>query len=214
MRQTHTRRRAVSAAFIAVILALVLSACGGSSSGNTTSIKASAAATTPGRAPGAFGGRVDKLRECLQKNGIPVPQHSNGAAGIGGLLGGLRSVPKGVSRAEYEAVLKKCGGLPVLRGGTRGFGRVQSPQFKAGLANFEACMRTNGINLPPPNTSGKGPIFNTKGVDTTSAQFRAATSKCASQLQLAFRHTPVAPGSPGAGGGAPSTGAGEPPAGG
>src|SRR4249920_1949611 len=108
MHQTHTRRRAVSAAFIAVILALVLSACGGSSSSNTTSTKVSAAATTPGRAPGAFGGRLDKLRECLQKNGIPVPRRPNGAAGVGGLAGVLRSVPKGVSRAEYEAVLKKC----------------------------------------------------------------------------------------------------------
>jgi hypothetical protein len=206
----------VSAAFIAVILALVLSACGGSSSSKTTSVKASASTTGPGRAPGAFGGRLVKLRECLQKNGINVPQHPSGAAGVGGLLGGpggLRSIPKGVSRAEYEAVLKKCGGLPLLRGGTRGFGRVQSPQFKAGLAKFESCMSANGIKLPPPNTSGKGPIFNTKGVDTTSAQFRTATSKCASQLQLAFRRTPVAPGAPGASGGAAPPGAGEPPTG-
>ena len=209
MLSTHTRRRAVSAAFIAVLLALVLSACGGSSSSNTTSVKASASTTAPGRAPGAFGAQLGKLRECLKQNGITLPQRPSGTRGAGGLLGGpggLRSIPKGVSRAEYEAVLKKCGGLPVLRGGTRGFGRVQSPQFKAGLAKFESCMRANGINLPPPNTSGKGPIFNTKGVNTTSAQFRAAPSKCAGELQLAFRRVQT-PGSPPPVDNAPPTGA-------
>jgi hypothetical protein len=200
----------VSAAFIAVVLALVLSACGGSSSGNSTaSSKASASTTAPGRAPGAFGGRLVKLRECLEKNGIKVPQRPGGASGgaVGGLLGpgGRRIVPKGVSRAEYEAVLKKCGGLPLLRGGTRGFGRVASPQFKASLNNFQKCMVANGVNLPTPNTSGTGPIFNTKGVDTTSAKFREASGKCASQLQLAFRRGQTTPAPPV--NGAPPTGA-------
>ena len=33
-------------------------------------------------------------------------------------------------------------------------------------------MRENGVNLPAPNTSGNGPVFNTKGIDTSSATFK------------------------------------------
>jgi hypothetical protein len=37
--------------------------------------------------------------------------------------------------------------------------------------------------VPAPNTSGTGPVFNTKGLDTTSATFKAAQSKCSSLLR-------------------------------
>jgi hypothetical protein len=44
-------------------------------------------------------------------------------------------------------------------------------------------MRENGVNLPTPNTSGNGPVFNTKNVNTTSAAFKSATAKCQSGLR-------------------------------
>jgi hypothetical protein len=59
-------------------------------------------------------------------------------------------------------------------------------------------MRENGVNLPAPNTSGNGPVFNTKGLNTKSATFTAASKKCSSLLQLG--------GAPG--GGPPGAGAG------
>ena len=43
-------------------------------------------------------------------------------------------------------------------------------------------MVKNGVKLPAPNTSGKGPIFNTKGINTKSAAFKAADAKCAREL--------------------------------
>src|ERR1035441_8569871 len=36
--------------------------------------------------------------------------------------------------------------------------RVSSPAFKAALAKFATCLRQNGVNIAPPNTSGKGPV--------------------------------------------------------
>jgi hypothetical protein len=57
-------------------------------------------------------------------------------------------------------------------------------------------MRASGVKLPAPNTSGKGPIFNTKGIDTSSSTFKAADGKCAHELAR-----PGVPGAPGAGGG-------------
>jgi hypothetical protein len=62
-------------------------------------------------------------------------------------------------------------------------------------------MRENGVNLPEPNTSGKGPVFNTKGIDTSGSAFKNAQKKCQSDLK-GF----------GGSGGAPPSGA--PPAGG
>jgi len=45
-------------------------------------------------------------------------------------------------------------------------------------------MRAGGVNLPAPSTTGAA-IFNTKGVDTTSAKFKAAEVKCNPILQHA-----------------------------
>jgi hypothetical protein len=40
-------------------------------------------------------------------------------------------------------------------------------------------MRRNGVNLPAPNVSGRGAIFNTTGIDKASANYGAAAKKCA-----------------------------------
>jgi hypothetical protein len=80
--------------------------------------------------------------------------------------------------------------------------------FKAALAKYGDCLRENGIKLPAPNTSGNGPIFDTKGIDTNSSQFRTASAKCRNVLTGAFRHPAGAPGASGAppAGGAPAGG--------
>ncbi len=87
------------------------------------------------------------------------------------------------------------------RGG--GGARFKSPAFKAALAKFATCMRENGVNVPAPNTSGSGPVFDTKGIDTSSAQFKTAEAKCQSDLSGAFRRGPGAGGSPSASGAPP-----------
>ncbi len=70
-------------------------------------------------------------------------------------------LPKGVTRAQYEAAIKKCGGGSFAGRGAR----FNSPAYKAALTKFAACMRENGVNVPAPNTSGSGPIFDTKGLE-------------------------------------------------
>jgi hypothetical protein len=69
--------------------------------------------------------------------------------------------------------------------------RVSSPRGGPGhnrtgamqrYAKFAACMRKHGVSLPAPNTSGKGPIFDSKGFDPRSAAFKAADRKCARKL--------------------------------
>jgi hypothetical protein len=80
--------------------------------------------------------------------------------------------------------------------------RVNSPAFKAALTKFATCLRQNGVNMSAPNTSGNGPIFSAKGIDTSSAQFRTAERKCSATLRAGLgtaktRRTAGSPGSVG-----------------
>ncbi|HSZ71004.1 MAG TPA: hypothetical protein VK756_11680 [Solirubrobacteraceae bacterium] len=122
---------------------------------------------------------------------MTLPQHPAGA-GPGGFLGGgarrTPTLPKGMTRAQYEEVLKKCGGGfrgPGLAAGGRH--TFDSPRFRQALVAFSACLRQHGVNVPEPNTSGKGPVFNTKGIDTKSPQFRQAEVKCRAVLLASLR---------------------------
>ena len=86
--------------------------------------------------------------------------------------------------ATGPAGTRPGGGGHFLRSGPAG---VNNPIFKQALAKFAECLRQNGVNVPVPNTSGKGPVFSTKGLNTSSPQFRAATVKCRGALIGAFR---------------------------
>jgi hypothetical protein len=199
---------------IAIAACLGLAACGGSSSSTSSSKTASTSSTT--NRPGAS--RFTALRACLQKNGINLPQRpagqrppngSHGPGGPGGLLGGgsgagSRNGPKlpaGVTRTQYQAALKKCGGAGFSRNGGA---RLNSGVFRQALTKLATCMRQNGIDLPAPNTSGKGPVFNTKGLDTSSSKFKTAYAKCQSALRGSVGGGPGA-GGPGAGAPGPGT---------
>jgi hypothetical protein len=212
---SHMIRR-IAALATMLLAASVLAACGSSSKGSTTA--ASKTTASGARTPG---GRFTALRECLKKNGITLPQRVPGKPGggrpptggavpfggggrTGGFAGG--TLPKGVTRAQFEAAMKKCGGG--ARGNFGARSRIGSAGFKKALTAFASCMRKEGIDVPAPNTSGKGPIFSTKGLDVKSAKFRAAQQKCASLLR-----TSAAPGGTGAPGGAGAPGAPPAPAG-
>jgi hypothetical protein len=174
---SHISRRQPAAAVPLLCASLALAACGSSSKSPSTSSAAAAGART-GAIPSTSAGasRISALRGCLQKNGVTLPKPGAGGA-LGGLLlyGRGRPLPKGLSRAQYEAALKKCAGsLPPRR-------PFNSATGRQALVRFAACMRQNGTNLPAPKT-GKGPLFNTKGLNTSSPQFRAAFVKCRANL--------------------------------
>jgi hypothetical protein len=201
-RTNSNRRKPALVAVLAILLAcLGLTACGGSSKSSSTTNTSTSASTTGRGTGGPNAGRFAALRECLQKNGVTLPQQTTGqrrpggaGRGLGGLLGGGAQLPKGVTRAQMQSAMSKCGGV--------GFGagaRPNNPAFKASLTKFAICMRQNGVNLPAPNTSG-GPVFNTKGLNTTSARFRGAQAKCSSILRGSFGGRGGRPGAPGASG--------------
>ncbi|HEU0249819.1 MAG TPA: hypothetical protein VFR48_03750 [Solirubrobacteraceae bacterium] len=188
---------------VSALAALGLTACGGSGTSSTaTQANAASTGTANGSGAGATGGttgprgatgarpRFTAVRECLQKQGVQLPTRPNGARG--GFLGGA-NLPKGVTRAQLQSAISKClGGRGFPAGGPGGarFSRARSPRFRQALSLFAACMRKNGVNVPQPNTSGSGPVFSTKGLNTASPQFKAATAKCRPALTgaLGVRH--------------------------
>jgi len=201
-------RPAIATLLALVLASLILAACGSSSSPSTTASKASASASASTTAPSRSGTshRFTAIRECLQKSGITLPKRTPGQTPGGAFGGGAGpTLPKGVTRAQYQAAIKKCGGFAGRF--PSGASRLSSPVFKQALAKFASCMREHGENVPSPNTSGKGPIFSTKGLNTTSAQFKSAQVKCSTDLRAAFRGAPGA-GGPGGAAGAPPTSAG------
>jgi hypothetical protein len=207
---SRRKRSSMAAAILLLVLAgSLLAACGGSSNSaattTTASTSTSATKSTPSKAPG-FVHRFAAIRECLKKEGITLPTRQPGQQpGAGGFLGGSSALPAGVSRAKFEAALKKCGGnFAGGRGGiSSGTARFNTAAGKQALAKFAACLRENGVKVGEPDTSGNGPIFNTKGINVKSAQFKSAEAKCRSDLAGAFGAKPGAgaPGTPGAGAG-------------
>jgi hypothetical protein len=193
---SRTLRAAIASAIVLVLSSLALAACGSSSS---SSAKTSASAATA-KAAGTAGApaRFAAIRECLQKDGIVLPKRTPGGrpSGKGFLPGGAPQLPQGVSPQRYQAAIRKCGGLarPIRPGAGA---RLKSPAFKHALANFAACLRRHGIRVPPPNTSGRGPVFDTSGIDTAGAKFKAGREKCAGILSDTFRKTPGGSAAPG-----------------
>jgi hypothetical protein len=180
-------RRIATVSLALGLAALALAACGSSSSKTTSSTNAAAASANPqSTQPGH--GRFSALRECLQKQGITVPKRKpGGGAGIFGGGSGAQ-LPKGVTREQFLAAIKKCGGGSPPRRAPRAFGptNLKTPAVRAALTSFAACMRQHGVNVPPPNTSGKGPVFNTSGLNVAGTQFHAAQVACFPELRSAL----------------------------
>lgn len=213
---TGRRRVRPLLALCALGASVTLAACGGASSASNSSSSATSS-TNSGRGPGSS--QFASLSSCLKKQGITLPSRPSGATGGPpgtGTPGGGFQLPKGVSQSQFQAALKKCGGGNLARGRAAG---VNSASARAALTKYAACLRKNGINVPAPNTSGNGPVFNTNGIDTSSSKFKSAQSKCQSELKGVFPGgggppAGAANGAPPAGApeGSPPSGAGAPPA--
>jgi len=198
-------RGAVTAALL-LALAIPLAACGSSSSGGSTSAASTTASATGPAGRAGFA----RLRACLQQQGVTLPRPPAGAggqtrtAGQGGPGFGLRrgggffSRLSSAERARLSAAMQKCGGQ--FGGRFRRFGfDARSPAFRRALTAYVACVRRNGFDLPAPNTSGRGPVFDASKVNRQDPRFVAANAKC-QQLLAAARPAPP--------GGAPPPGQG------
>jgi hypothetical protein len=58
------------------------------------------------------------------------------------------------------------------------------PQGIHMIAEFAACMRENGVDVPPPTPARPDPQLETRGVKVRSPRVRAASDKCGHYLRL------------------------------
>jgi hypothetical protein len=100
-----------------------------------------------------------------------------GPGGPPGAAGGAGS-GSNADRAKRQAAFRKCG--INFRGGAGQF--RNSPAARQAYVKFAACVRKNGYNLPAPNTSGNGPVFNRSQVNQNNPKFIAASRKCQNLL--------------------------------
>jgi hypothetical protein len=204
-----TIRRVGAGCLILAATSLLLAGCGGSSSKSTTAAATTATAGQPGA-------RFAAVRQCLAKSGINLPARParppgaprTGGGGIfggggGGAAGAGPPLPAGVTRAQFQAALAKCGGVGGRGGARPALTPAQRAVQQAALVKFAACMRQHGVNLPAPNTTGRGPVFNTGKLDTTSRAFTTAETKCMPLLPARFGR---GRGGPPPGASAPTTG--------
>lgn len=182
------RHNPIVASLCAIAMTLTLGACGGGSSTTTSptatsaGAKAGAAAhaqSTPNapstsghRTTGTVKAHLSALDVCLRAHGIVVP--AQGAPSL-----------KSASASRYRAALRACGAASSPSASGKAPRRALSPRFRDALVAFAACMRAHGVNLPAPNTTGKGPIFSAKGVDVRSVTFRTAERDCRATLTTA-----------------------------
>jgi hypothetical protein len=161
-------RRVLSSIVALGLLSLVLAACGSSSSTSSS-----------GSSSGAqFTARLN-FAKCMRSHGINIPDPSagGGPAGGGGGFRALRNYPQ----ARRQAALQAC--QSYLR---KAFGNItpaQSAQFRQQFVKYAQCMRSHGIDIPDPTTSGPGG-FGLRGalrsIDRNSPAFKAANTACAS----------------------------------
>lgn len=179
---TNRRRPLRRTAALLTLLAAsaVLTACGSSSSTTTAAAAGGGAAARGPRAGTA-------LVACLKRRGVTLPSQAGGAGapGAGGPPGGGGPGAAG-GNAKLQAALRACGAtFPGPRSNTA---------FRAALTKYVACVRAHGYQLPNPNFSGRGSLFNAK--IQSDPKFKAASKPC--QSQLATPQPGAAPGAPGA----------------
>lgn len=159
------RRRLLTLAVAALVVAAPVGCGGGSPAPPASSTSTTANADRGG--PG--GGQRGRVRACLEAHGVTLPRRPSGApprGDRGGLLGGpARGNDPALRRAAAACGLQS-------RLGRR------SPQFRTQLRKFVTCVRRHGFKLPPPSTTGKGPVFDPTKMNRSDPKLLTAARGC------------------------------------
>lgn len=174
----------------AVLAALVVTGCGGSSDGSTsadtaasTSGQTEAGGTPPAGGPGGFE-IDDEAQACLEEQGVELPEMGAGGPPEGAPSGEppQGGPPEGFEGGEeMQKAFEECG-IEAPQGGGPGGSPTDSPEFEESIEDYVACVRENGYDLPDPNLSGEGPVFDESEVDQTDPAFKAASEQCQSLI--------------------------------
>ena len=116
---------------------------------------------------------------------------ADAAASLGGAAGSP-STPSASATTKSETST----GAGASASGSAGSSAVARTRFNQALSNFAACLKSNGVKLPPAKS---GKVLSLKGVDTKSTEYRKALAMCRPVLSAALkaaakeRPTPASP---------------------
>jgi len=93
----------------------------------------------------------------------------------------------GLSAAQLEAVLRRCGAVGASasqQSRPERHGHAQLTVVDL-IAEFAACMRHHGVNVPPPTRARPDPQLESRDIDVRSSSVRAASARCNHYLAVA-----------------------------
>lgn len=202
MKRSDKKRRWRPGVLFGVALALVLGAlvlagCGGSSEGSSET-STTTVSTGGGENSNGIFSITEEERACLKEKGVDLPEFKGGEGGPPGgangeppegfepLEGGGGGPPSGGAAGavseEQKQTFEECGvEMPEFKGpGGAGGPNVNSAAFKKQVKEYVACVRAHGYELPEPDFSGEGPIFERS--ESESSAFKKASAKCSNLL--------------------------------
>jgi len=160
-----------------LLLTLLPAGCGGSgSTSTTTSVHVSSTAL------GAVGTTVPATGSASASGATAT----TGTSAAGSSTGAATAPSTGTTPGRSST------GATGAAASSRASTILKNSRFQKALSRFAACLRQNGVAIGEPNTSGKGPLFDTKGISTSSPQFKAASAKCRATLFKALQTKPAA----------------------
>ena len=178
----HSLLPRVGSFLVLAACTLAVASCGGSDSAAS---EGSGAAGGSGSSNEQDAARV-RLQECLQDQGIDVPDGGPGQGGGGG--GGQPDI----DRDKLQEAMEACDEFR-----DEAFGDITEEdrqEFQDAFAKFSQCMGDEGIDIPDIGAGGGGPPGGGDQLDMDDPDVQAALEKCQDELPQ---------GGPGGGPGAP-----------
>jgi hypothetical protein len=179
------RVRAAASCLAVGLLGLGIAACGSSSSSSTGS--AAVAGTSVASTNARYEARLN-LAKCLRSQGLNVPDPSPnaGVAGGGGVFRQLANVP----RTQVQSAMTHCQQYVKQAFPAANLTPAQQEQFRQSFVKYADCMRSHGINVPDPGSTGSttggapGGGFGFRGAissaERNSPAFQSANKACRS----------------------------------
>jgi hypothetical protein len=143
--------RGLAVAFCAIVVTAALSACGSSGASSST-----AAGAASGTSVGATTARLN-LAKCLRSHGINVSDSGSTAGAAGGPGGGIFQAFRNYPRTQVQAAMSACRSDLAAAFPGAALTPAQRAARTAELVKYAQCMRSHGVNIPDPTTSGGGP---------------------------------------------------------
>ncbi|MGO9971482.1 MAG: hypothetical protein ACLP01_01360 [Solirubrobacteraceae bacterium] len=144
--------RRLLVALSVLTVAVAVGACGSSVSSSSSAAAGAGSGTTAGSTTARL-----NLAKCFRAHGINVSDSGSTTGGGGGGAGSIFSALRNYPRAKVQAAETACKQYLAAAFPAANLTAAQRAQRTQELVKYAECMRSHGVNIPDPTTSGGGP---------------------------------------------------------